>query len=190
MRLLQSRLQFRFRWILLIGLFASLLLIQVPFLRLGAANEDMEPIVRVASISTGQTIEVLEAGSTMGKGVRLLGIDAPDTRQLPWGEAATQALQARLAGQTVRLEFDQEREDAYGRTLAYVWLGDTLVNEAMVAEGFVLASGRSPADHSANTRYALRLADAQEAARLLHRGIWNPAQPLRQLPRDFRRELE
>ncbi|MEO1211471.1 MAG: thermonuclease family protein [Cyanobacteria bacterium J06638_20] len=187
MHLLPSRI-----WgVLWIALLAGILLTQMPFIHLSAADENSgEFQVQVAAIKSGQTIEVLEAGSTLRTAVRLIGIEAPDPRQLPWGEAATQALQAKLAGQTVRLEFDQEQEDAYGRTLAYVWLGDRLINEAMVEEGWVLAKGRSPRTDIGNTRYALRLANAQETARLLHRGIWNPAQPMRQRPSDFRRNLE
>jgi micrococcal nuclease len=163
----------------------------MPLLHPSAADETSGELqVQVAAIKSGQTIEVLEAGSTLRKAVRLIGVEAPDPRQLPWGEAATQALQAQLAGQTVHLEFDQEQDDAYGQTLAYVWLGDRLINEGMVEEGWVLAQGRSPTTDVNNTRYALRLANAQEAARLLHRGIWNPDQPMRQSPSDFRRNLE
>ena len=180
----------QFWWLLWAVLLAGILITQMPFLRLSTADDNpAEQQVRVATIRSGQTIEVLDAGSTRRTAVRLIGVDAPDPRQLPWGEAATQALQAKLAGQTVRLEFDQERDDAYGRTLAYVWLGDTLINEAMVEEGWILAKGRSPAA-SSNTRYDLRLAHAQEMARLLHRGIWNLDQPMRQRPSDFRRNLE
>lgn len=177
----------RFCWLLSVGLLVSLLLMQVPFLGLSSANEGGgDAAVRVTTVRSGDAIEVLEAGSMLGKAVRLLGIEAPDLRQLPWGEAAAQTLQTKLAGQTVRLEFDSIREDAYGRTLAYVWLGDRLVNEELVEEGWVLMKS----DNSGNTRYDLRLANAQETARLLHRGIWNPTEPLRQLPRDFRRQLE
>ncbi|MEO1148932.1 MAG: thermonuclease family protein [Cyanobacteria bacterium J06638_22] len=187
MRLLSPRV-WRILWTVLL---AGILITQMPLLHLGAADENPGELrVQVAAIKSGQTIEVLDAGSTLRKAVRLIGIEAPDPRQLPWGEAATQALQTKLAGQMVRLEFDQERDDAYGRTLAYVWLGDRLINEAMVEEGWVLAKGRSPTTDVRNTRYALRLANAQEAARLLHRGIWNPDQPMRQRPSDFRRNLE
>ena len=58
---------------------------------------------------------------------RLIGVDTPETvlPQKPveyYGKEAS-AFTKRLAeGQEVRLEYDQQRRDHYGRTLAYVWL--------------------------------------------------------------------
>lgn len=175
----------RLGWRLGLALLSLLLCTQGLGLPLVRAEPPAFIWARVATVHSGQAMEVLAADSTQTTAVRLLGIDAPDRRQLPWGETATQALRTQVAGQQVRLEFDQERTDEYGRTLAYVWLDGRLINERLVADGRVLASGRSP-----NTRYERRLSQAQETARLLQRGIWHPAAPMRQLPREFRRELD
>lgn len=116
--------------------------------------------------------------------VRLIGIDAPDWRQKPWGSDAKTRLQNLLEGQSVWIEFDEKTKDDYNRHLVYVWLDEgLLVNELLVREGYVLAAERQP-----NTKYSQRLARAQEWARLRELGIWNPKNPMRLTPTEFRRE--
>ena len=53
----------------------------------------------------------------------------------------------------------------------------------MVAEGLALFQPRSLA-----TKYDERLERAQEWARLMGLGIWNPDKPMRQSPSEFRRQ--
>ncbi|XHX80156.1 MAG: thermonuclease family protein [Stenomitos frigidus ULC029] len=113
--------------------------------------------------------------------IRLEGIDVPDVGQQPWGPAAKAQLEKRLRHQTVRLETDAEPRDAIGRRLAYVWQGSVLLNEALVAEGYALATPHPP-----NSKYDQRLARAQERARVLGLGIWNVDQPMRVTPAEFR----
>jgi micrococcal nuclease len=144
-------------------------------------------LVRVSRVVSGQALEVLDPSSAtpLAQPVRLLGIDAPDLKQEPWGTAAKTRLEGLLAGQTILLEPDLETQDAFGRQLAYIWHDGMLLNEQLVAEGQALAVSRSP-----NTRYEQRLAHAQEKARLLGLGIWNPTLPLRQTPAEFRAQQE
>src|SRR5688500_12355316 len=72
-----------------------------------------------------------------GLKVRLIGIDAPERGQ---GQAARESSAARRrrlpAGARVRLERDAGTRDRHGRTLAYVWVADELVNERLVREGW------------------------------------------------------
>jgi micrococcal nuclease len=124
--------------------------------------------------------------------IRLIGVDAPDRAQRPWGEAARQFLAEQVGfgpnsgqGQDDRLvlvSLDTQVQDSYDRVLGYVWTEAGLVNEAIVAAGHGLARSYFP-----NVKYEAVLADAQAEARLLGRGIWNPEQPLRESPADFRR---
>jgi len=156
---------------------------------LPAAHSQAIEEVRVMSAPSGQSLEVTGPTSPLAEPVRLLGIDAPDPRQEPWGPEATRHLNQWLQGQTVRLELAAGPEDAYGRKLAFVWLGDTLVNERLVAEGWAMAQASmafTAADRP--TRYDDRLLAAQEKARLLGRGIWHPQTPLRQTPAVFRQQ--
>lgn len=137
--------------------------------------------VKVARVVSGQTLEVTSSESKM-MSVRLIGIDAPDLHQQPWGQAAKQRLVAMIGNKPVLLEFDVQEQDSFGRRLAYVWQDGVLLNELLVAEGYVL-SGRSP-----NNKYDQRLTRAQESARLMGRLIWNPDSPMRLTPAEFRRQ--
>jgi micrococcal nuclease len=57
--------------------------------------------------------------------------------------------------------------DRYGRVLAWVWIGGTLVNEAMVRRGWAGTYTVPP-----NVKYAQRLVRAQSEARASGAGLW------------------
>jgi micrococcal nuclease len=154
----------------------------------------------VQAVINGNTLEAIGV-ETIGEGtmpdwkdkrlrVRLIGVDAPDPAQDPWGEAAREFLAEQVgfgseSGQDDRLvlvSLDTQVQDGYDRVLAYVWTDAGLVNEAIVAAGHGLARSYFP-----NVKYEAVLADAQAEARLLGRGIWNPDQPLRESPSAFRK---
>ena len=120
-------------------------------------------------------------GSPTTERVRLLGLDAPDLRQNPWGVRAQQTLTDLVAGEQVWLEFDRSPRDRFGRLLAYVWHDDRLVNEWLLAEGHGIVSDRAD-----GLNYVERLQHAQGRARILELGVWDPAKPLRLSPADFR----
>jgi micrococcal nuclease len=149
-------------------------------------------IVKVERVVSGQTLEVLivsEAQPSIQQ-VRLLGINAPDLKQEPWGMAAKKRLQELISEQkggdlvlqSVLLELGEPEKDRFGRRLAYVWHDGILVNEQLVAQGYVFADGQS----SLKTEYSEKLLRAQEYARLMGYGIWNPKQPIRLTPKEFR----
>ncbi|KGF72127.1 hypothetical protein DO97_11840 [Neosynechococcus sphagnicola sy1] len=138
--------------------------------------------VQVQRVLSGQTVEIVTHQGR--EQLRLIGIEAPDVRQYPWGRDARQQLAAWVESQPVVLEFDVEPRDRFHRRLVYVWRSGQLVNEQLVAQGYALVVPRSP-----NTQYDQRLARAQERARILGLGIWNPQQPMRQTPAEFRRQL-
>ncbi|HAX88686.1 MAG TPA: nuclease [Cyanobacteria bacterium UBA11370] len=149
--------------------------------------------VQVQRVVSGQTLEVLNTTqqSALIVRVRLIGIEAPDIKQQPWGEAAKNYIEKRISEtrgqqqvlQPVLLEFDVQKKDSFGRWLAYAWHNGILLNEQLVKEGYVLAAPRSP-----NTKYDERLKNAQEYARIMGYGIWNPDQPMRLTPVEFRRQ--
>lgn len=154
--------------------------------RVGLAAPAPVELVQVSRVLSGQTIEVLNKQNALTERVRLLGIESPNWQQQKrWSEAAKQQLTDLIGqGKTVQLESDIEPDYTNDKgskiRLAYVWQGDQLLNEALVAGGFVLARSHSP-----NTKYEQRLTYAQEKARLLGMGIWNPQDPMRQDPDDF-----
>ena len=117
--------------------------------------------------------------------IRLIGIDAPEIGQRPWGQRAKQHLQnlIRKQGGAVFLERDVEQRDRYGRQLAYAWLGNgILLNERMVRDGYALAVTIPP-----NVRYASRIAEAQKRARRDRAGLWK-YHAFRKTPHQWRQE--
>jgi micrococcal nuclease len=140
--------------------------------------------VRVTRVISGQTIEIADPQTNKPLQVRLLGIDAPDLKQEPWGRQAKQRLEALVRGQWVMLESDVEPHDRFNRQLGYLWIGGKFANETLIEEGYVLASSRTP-----NLKYQQRLTRAGQWARLMGRGIWNAQMPLRQTPSEFRQSV-
>jgi micrococcal nuclease len=134
--------------------------------------------VQVKRIISGQTIEVVSNDKTLL--VRLIGIDAPELQQQPHGQAAKETLAKLIANKEVILELDEQKQDEFGRYLAYVW-SDLLVNEYLVKQGVAIVAVKSP-----NHKYEIRLVRAQEWARLMEKGIWNPKQPMTLTPAKFR----
>ncbi len=144
--------------------------------------------VRVARIVSGQNLEVILGEQTNSpRQIRLIGIAAPDLRQHPWGEAAKQRLAELIresstssSSATVLLESESEEADRFGRLPAHVWHNGALVSEQLIKEGYVLAELEYPHKYSQRFQYA------QEYARLMGYGIWNPKQPMGLTPAEFR----
>jgi micrococcal nuclease len=88
-----------------------------------------------------------------------------------WGPEASQFTKDFIAnsGGRVRLSFSLERRDRYDRFLAFVWNGETMLNEELVRAG--LAEARLDYRYSATMKR--RLAAAQEEAKRAGRGIWS-----------------
>ena len=133
---------------------------------------------RVERVTDGDTFVC--AG---GRRVRLLLIDAPEMQQGPYGARARRELQRLIApGTTVRLEYDVEKRDRYGRTLAYVYdPPGTLVNEAMLRSGYAVVIVYPP-----NVQYVERMRAAATDAREAKRGLW-ATNAFDCTPRDYRR---
>lgn len=130
----------------------------------------------VARVVDGDTL-VLQATGT----VRLIGIDTPETvdPRVPvqaFGAEATEALRQMVGNRQVRLAFDHQRRDKYGRTLAYLYLTDgTFVNLEMVRRGYAHAYLDYPFQQMEQFRAAER--EAREAGRGLWGGEPSPTSP-------------
>lgn len=102
-----------------------------------------------------------------GRKVRYLGINAPEYQE-PFYLKAKRFNESLVLNREIRLEFDQERTDAYGRLLAYVYIGNELVNDRIVREGlahaFFIGAGR---------KLDALLLETQEQARRRRAGIWS-----------------
>lgn len=117
----------------------------------------------------GDTIELVD-----GTRVRYIGIDTPEiTAQR--GAPACYAAEAKarnaelVVGKKVALEEDVSAQDRYGRTLAYVWVADQMINEQLVREGYATVATTPP-----DVKYAERFVAAEQEARSAGRGLWAP----------------
>jgi micrococcal nuclease len=110
--------------------------------------------------------------------IRLWGVDTPETVKpntpvQHFGPEASRFTRDRAEGKTVRVELlAHDTRDKYGRLLAYVYLPDgTMLNEAIIAEGFGYADSRF--EH----RYLFEFGRAMRDARDARRGLWRDVQP-------------
>lgn len=86
-----------------------------------------EGLFRVRHVTDGDTLELEN-----GEKVRYIGIDTPSVRRRederwvedpePFAKEATEENRKLVEGKKVRLEFDQEKRDRFGRLLAYVYV--------------------------------------------------------------------
>lgn len=134
----------------------------------GTAREPLS--ARVVRVVDGDTIEVAIDGDT--DDVRYIGVDTPETVKPGepvqcFGPEASAFNHRLVEGETVRLEFDRELRDAYGRLLAYVYAGDTFVNAELVREGYARTLEIPP-----NTAEAERLAALEQRAGDAGIGLW------------------
>ncbi len=106
--------------------------------------------------------------------VRLIGVDTPETKdpRKPiqyFGQEAYEFTKSLVEGKKVRLEYDQTKEDKYGRTLAYVYLEDgTFLNAEIIKQGYGFAYTRFP------FKYLEEFRQYEREARENERGLWFP----------------
>ena len=120
----------------------------------------------VLSVADGDTFITRE-----GLRVRLLNIDTPE-RGEPFSSQAAARLAELILGRSVRLTYDVEKQDRYGRLLCHVHLGNTWVNELLVREGLALVYTVEP-----NFLKTDRLIPVQKAAREQKLGMWSLPPP-------------
>ena len=124
----------------------------------------------VVKVIDGDTIEVQIEGRVHA--VRYIGIDAPETVHSyrpaeTFGAEAAAKNEELVGGRAVLLEKDVSETDRYGRLLRYVWVGDTLINEALVRDGYAQSFTYPP-----DVKYQDRLDQAEKEARAAGRGLW------------------
>jgi micrococcal nuclease len=118
---------------------------------------------RVVRVVDGDTVECDPLGR-----IRLIGVDAPEGAQEPFGSMAKEALEELLpAHGEVDVEADVEDRDRYGRALRYVWSEGVMLNWAMVRNGYAILLTYPP-----NVQYVDWLRTAQEDAREATLGLW------------------
>jgi len=127
----------------------------------------------VVRIVDGDTIHV-KIGDRVEK-VRYIGMNTPEVHHPtkgvePGGREATDANRRLVSGKRVRLETDVQTRDRYGRLLAYVWVGDLMVNAELVRQGYAQVMTVPP-----NVRHQELFLKLQREAREAGRGLWRKA---------------
>jgi micrococcal nuclease len=125
----------------------------------------------VMNVIDGDTID-LESGER----VRYLMIDSPEstTEQECWGVEAKQANRDLVEGKTVRLRYDVECQDDYGRLLAYIELSGQEINRVMVDRGHACVLQIPPNGEDLVDEYR----DLEYAAEQLGKGLWAACDPI------------
>jgi micrococcal nuclease len=134
---------------------------------------DQSSNFNVTKVVDGDTFWV-DDGTEKGAKIRLIGVDAPESRNSfkkkvgYFGSEAKSYLTGLLSHQGVRLEYDLNRTDQYGRTLAYVYLQDgTFVNAELVKNGYAMVMTIPP-----NVKYAEVFLELQQEVRNRNAGLW------------------
>jgi micrococcal nuclease len=149
--------------LVLLLVLACLAVTAIATARAGVAGE-------VVKVVDGDTIHVRVAGRV--EKVRYIGVNTPEVHhpskgEQPGGREAAALNRALVAGRQVRLELDVQERDRYGRLLAYVWIGETMVNAELVRRGYAQVMTIPP-----NVRHQELLVKLQRDARQAERGLW------------------
>lgn len=127
----------------------------------------------VTAVYDGDTIKV-RFKNGQNKRIRLIGIDSPeieDSRERVKFLAymAKRFTFFHLYRQQIRLSYDWQLEDKYGRLLAYIWTDkEGLFNKFTLKEGFAFAFLSFPFRED----YRKEFKEAESEARRFGRGIW------------------
>jgi len=127
-----------------------------------SASARAEEFARVKQVYDGDTIRLED-----GRKVRYLGVNAPEFGE-PFYLKAKRFNESLVLGREVRLEFDRESADSYGRLLAYVYAADRMVNAALLEQGLAHAFFIGP-----NRKHNAQLLRLQGEAKRRRLGIWS-----------------
>lgn len=129
--------------------------------------------VYIERVIDGDTVE-----TAAGDSIRLLGVDTPE---IDWennnsefyAEEARQFTLKNLDNQKVLLEYDQEKEDQYGRILAYIYQDGQNFNQKLLEDGYATLMIVEP-----NDKYEAEFKNAAAGARESKKGLWSQVMEL------------
>ncbi|SFX20460.1 micrococcal nuclease [Thermoactinomyces sp. DSM 45891] len=124
------------------------------------------------SVIDGDTIQARVKGKV--ENIRLLLIDTPETNhpnlpKQPLAEEAKHFTQLQIKkAQRIELEYDQSKRDKYGRLLAYIYVDEKCLQEALLRNGLA----RVAYVYEPNIRYESEFRSIQKEAQKKRAGVW------------------
>ncbi len=118
-------------------------------------------IYLVKRVIDGDTIELIN-----NERIRYIGIDTPERGEFYYIEASNFNRKL-VENKSVKLEYDIDKYDKYGRTLAYVYQDTTFVNAKLVESGYAKVMTIPP-----NTKYKDIFIKLEKLAKSKGIGIW------------------
>ena len=149
--------------------------------RLQAFLDTVVPVPATQTVTVGEgeiLVERVVDWDTLvlsdGEKIRLIGIDTPETVHPskpvePFGPEASSFTKRAVEGKAVQLRFDRNKRDRYQRLLAYVYIGDWCLNEALIRAGYSECITKYPFDKAMKQQFEA----AERDAKLNRRGIWS-----------------
>jgi micrococcal nuclease len=128
----------------------------------------------VSKITDGDTFYVVTPKKEKFK-IRLIGIDAPESynvgkkfRKEYFGKEAKVYVTNLLKNKKIKLIFDIQKTDRYGRILAYAYLENgVFINRHLVENGYAVVATFPP-----NVKFVEVFTKAEKSARNKKRGLW------------------
>ena len=127
---------------------------------------------KVTRVVDGDTVE-LEDGTK----IRYLMVNTPETtsgKNECYGQNAVTFNTDLVLNKEVELRYDVEKMDMYGRTLAYVTVGNTEVNTVLVERGYACVLHIPPNGDDRLQEFNALQAEAKAALR----GLWGACDPI------------
>ena len=157
------------KFILPITCFLSIIILQSTLYSQVVKGNTVEGL-KVRRVIDGDTIEL-----STGVKVRYIGVDTPETKHPSkqverFGIEASEANKSLVEGKQIKIEFDVQKQDKYGRVLAYVYVDTIFVNAWLVKNGLAKVSTYPP-----NVKYQELFTKLQQEARIAKRGLWAPS---------------
>lgn len=140
------------------------------------SDPDREPTggsatVKVDRVVDGDTAKVFYEGES--EYVRYIGIDTPESVQPGepvecFGNESKDFNAGLIEGKRMKMVFDEEKRDHYGRLLAYVYVDGKLLQAELLRRGYATTLEVSP-----NTSKAQKFGQLENEARNAGRGLWS-----------------
>lgn len=128
--------------------------------------------VKLTKCTDGDTAHFMIDGQDTT--VRFLAIDTPETKKpntpvQPYGkEASRYTCDALSSAKEIRLEYEKEKTDKYGRNLAWVFVDDKLLQEQLIRKGYAKVAYLYD-----EYTYTDRLQKAEKEAKAQELGLWD-----------------